>query len=221
MTLEENACIIMSECAKEVPAPDLCLEDAVGSATIIQPKTSKRGGPRPGFGGPQPGSGRPRKLIIAPIRPTYAADGNLRWFCIRLPYLSDEAALDVDTAIRNSGFETFYPKVWVPPVAAHRTAAGRAIQARSERLVPLLRSYALVRFDRTTPSWRRLAAFGQVMGAAEWPTPIPDADIARMRKGLAANDCLYPPALPERATEAKRKWVDMATALLSLQMEPA
>lgn len=178
------------------------------------PKTSKRGGPRPGFGGPQPGSGRPRKpKPIAPTQISYVTD-RARWFCVRTEYgLETEA----DVAIRSAGFQTFFPLEWVPPVAARRTADGRAIPARSERLVPLLPRYIMVNFSRTDPDWRAIPTMRGVerviSASPERPTPIPDLEIEKLRQGLAPNGCLYPPTAHE-PSGVKKRWVDMATALL-------
>ncbi len=177
-------------------------------------KTSNRGGPRPGLGGPQPGSGRPRKVpqicIVPEIEP-------IRWFCVRTEYAAEITA---DMAIRNAGFETLFPLIWVAPVGAHRSADGRSIPARSERLVPLLPRYLLVRFCRTDSSWRDICTMRGVerifSAHPERPTPIPDKDIDDLRRDLAPNGVLYPPKAPERAKNAKKRWVDMATALLTM-----
>lgn len=167
-------------------------------------------------GGYRPGAGRKPKT--APLAPT----SELRWYCVRTDYGAETRA---DMAIRTAGFQTLYPLLWVAPVAARRTELGRAIPATSERLVPLLPTYLLVRFDRADPSWRRIPTLRGVERLfsthPERPTAIPDRDITELTRDLAPNGCLYPAALPERAIAAKRKWVDMATALLSLQMEPA
>jgi hypothetical protein len=50
----------------------------------------------------------------------------------------------------------------------------------------------------------------------ERPTPIPDKHIEALRVGLGPNGVLYPDKKPERAKAAKKKWVDMATALLTM-----
>lgn len=163
-------------------------------------------------GGARPGAGRKPKPLL-PFAISYATD-TPRWFCIRTEHGAETA---VDVAIRKEGFETFFPMCWVPPVAAHVTSSGRAIQATSERLVPLLRSYALARFDRSDPSWRRIASLRgveRIFGTSpEWPTPIPDSQISKLREGLGANGVLYPPKQTE-TDSGKKRWTDMATALL-------
>lgn len=216
----DKSLTIRHECATQESAPESCLDNAVGSATVVEKKTSNRGGPRPGFGGPQPGSGRPRKLSI-PTRPTYAAE-TPRWYCVRTEY---RAETQVDVAIRSAGFETLYPKMWVPPVAARRTESGRAIPATSERLVALLTSYTFVKFNIANPSWRHIATMRGVScilsAAPERPIPIPDAEIASLRATLAPNDCKYPEADPEPAARVKKRWVSMLDGLGARQMEAA
>lgn len=202
----------------------------VGRRDIALPKTSSKfshggprvnsGGARPNCGGPQPGSGRPRKIQpIAPTQISYAVD-TPRWYCVRTDYGAETA---VDMAIRTAGFETLYPMEWVPPVAARRTADGRAIPARSERLEPLLPRYLLVRFDRSNPSWRfipTMAGVERVFSThPERPTPIPDRDVEDLRKTLAPNGVRYPDADPEPAARTKKRWVGMLEALASMQTE--
>lgn len=218
-----------SECVIESAAPDLCLGNAVVSADAGSPETSssKRGGARPNSGGPransggarpncggpQPGSGRPRKIFSAPVY----AEPALRWYCVRTEY---GAETDVDVAIRNAGFETFYPLLWVPPVAARRSEAGRAIPATSERMIPLLPRYLMVRFDRSLLDWRHICTMRGVERLfsthPERPIPIPQRDIDALRITLAPNGALYPMAMAV-TVGAKRKWTNMVEALKSLQ----
>lgn len=164
-----------------------------------------------GHGGARPGAGRkPKPIVITEPEP-------IRWYCVRTEYAAE---LHADVAIRVAGFETFFPLLWVPPVDAHRTADGRAIPAKPPRLLPLMPRYLLVRFARTNPSWRAICNLRGVEKVfsthPERPTPIPDRDIDALRVGLAPNGVLYPPKRPERDKSAKRRWVDMATALLSM-----
>lgn len=164
-----------------------------------------------GHGGARPGAGRkPNPVIVPEPEP-------LRWFCIRTDY---GAEITADMAIRTAGFETLFPLLWVAPVAARLTDQGRAIPARSERLVPLLPRYLMVRFVRTNPTWRDICTMRGVERIfsthPERPTPIPDRDIEALREGLGPNGVLYPPKKPERGKSAKKKWVDMATALLTM-----
>ncbi len=184
--------------------------------------TNPRGRPRITTERPWDAQGVSRSTYYERIKPTLPVQMStitepFRWFCIRLTFLPDDGPTKVNQAIRNMGFETFFPCEWLPPVAAHRTAAGRAIPAKSERIVPLLRTYALVRFDRTATQWRELAVFGQIMGAPEWPTPIPDQDIVEMRKTLAPNDVQYPPKVGT-THGAKRRWVSFAAGLSQMEI---
>ncbi len=225
MSLEETACVIVSECAIEQSAPDSCLGYAVVSTASNTPEiSSKWGGPRANSGGPRvnsggarPGAGRkPKPLpVVAPSIP--------RWYCVRTDYGAETHA---DHAIRQAGFETLYPLLWVAPVVARRTELGRAVPATSERLVPLLSSYLFVRFNAHNPSWRHITTMRGVScilsAAPERPTAIPDAEIACLRSTLAANGCKYPDADPEPAARLKKRWVTMLDGLAGLmQMEPA
>lgn len=212
------------ECAIETSAPDLCLNSAVASAPMPGRTTNPRGRPRITTERPWDVQGISRSTYYARIKPALPAQISypvepVRWFCIRLPYLTDDGAQRVNEYIQGMGFETFFPREWVPPVAAHRTDAGRAIPARTEHRVPLLRSYALVRFDRTDQSWRDLARFGQILGSPEWPTPIPDGDIAKLRAGLDDDGVLYPDAPETVTTGAKKRWVGMLDALAARAAE--
>lgn len=230
--LKENACIIMSDCAIEAPQPILSNDldvSALGmSGFSVKPPASwggaraNSGGARPNCGGPQPGSGRPRKMPQVAYAPS-----ELRWFCVRTEHGGETHA---DRAIRGAGFQTLYPLLWVPPVAARRTELGRAIPATSERLVPLLPNYTFVRFDASDPSWRHISTMRGVScilsSAPERPIPIPDVEIENLRATLAPNGCKYPDADPEPAARVKKRWVSMLDGLAernaaALQMEPA
>jgi transcription antitermination factor NusG len=189
---------------------------AVVSMSAIVPLISKWGGPRANSGGSRPGAGRKPK---PPTIPAYTPEVP-RWYCVRTEY---GAEISADMAIRTAGFTTLFPLLWVPAVAARRTELGRAIPATPERLIPLLPRYLLVRFNRADPSWRRICTMRGVERLfsthPERPTSIPDSDVAELTRDLAPNGCLYPPAVPERAVAAKRRWVDMATALTAMQVE--
>lgn len=161
-----------------------------------------------------------RRKSPKPIAP--ASYDTPRWFCVRTEY---GAETQVDVAIRTAGFETLYPKMWIPPVAARRTESGRAIPATSERIVALLTSYTFVRFNIANPSWRRIATMPGVScilsSSPERPIPIPDVEIANLRGTLAPNDCKYPDADPEPAARVKRRWVSMLAGLGARQLEAA
>lgn len=226
--MNENACVIMSECAIDAPHPILSNDldvSALGMRECQVKSAASWGGPRANSGGPRVNSGgyRPgagRKSKPKPIAPaSYDAP---RWFCVRTEY---GAETQVDVAIRTAGFETLYPKMWIPPVAARRTESGRAIPATSERIVALLTSYTFVRFNIANPSWRRIATMRGVScilsSSPERPIPIPDVEIASLRATLAPNDCKYPDADPEPAARVKKRWVSMLDGLGARQMEAA
>lgn len=169
-------------------------------------------------GGYRPGAGRkPKPTPIAP-----ASYDTPRWFCVRTEYGCET---QVDVAIRGAGFETLYPLLWIPPVVAGRTELGRATPATSERLVPLLPRYVLVRFNVADPKWRYIPTMPGVERlfsmSPERPSPIPDKDVALLRQGLAANLTLYPAAVPEPAARVKKRWVSMLDGLGARQMEAA
>lgn len=199
---------------------------------ICPDEAFKHGGSRLGAGRPRIIGPRPwdvqgisrstydrRIKPLLPAQISYAED-RLRWYCVHTAYGAEKA---VNKALVDAGFETLFPQEWVPPVAARRTEAGRAIQATSEHLVPLLQCYIFVRFLRSDNSWRkitktRIKGVDRVLSSSsEWPTPIPDAQISNMRKQLGADDILY----PERAVDAvavKKEWVGLAEALSRLNV---
>lgn len=199
---------------------------AVVSAPLSDRTTNPRGRPRITTARPWDIQGISRSTYYERIRPAlpptipaYVPEVP-RWYCVRTEY---GAEISADMAIRTAGFTTLFPLLWVPAVAARRTELGRAIPATPERLIPLLPRYLLVRFNRADPSWRRICTMRGVERLfsthPERPTSIPDSDVAELTRDLAPNGCLYPPAVPERAVAAKRRWVDMATALTAMQVE--
>ena len=109
MTAENTACIPMPECAKDDPAPVLSKDLDVPALlhSEPQPKTSRWGGPRPGFGGPQPGSGRPRKPKPAEPAPTNAPD--LQHWCV-VAYWG-QAEISATRELTRQGYETYTPLV--------------------------------------------------------------------------------------------------------------
>jgi transcription antitermination factor NusG len=202
------------------PVPEFGIAETCASHGENDRTENRRGRPRITTERPWETQGISRstyyeRLLKAPV--TYAEVEPLRWFCVRTSY-GDE--LHADVAIRTAGFDTFFPLLWVAPTASRLTDAGRAVPAKSERLVPLLPRYLLVRFVRTDPSWRAICTMRGVERVfsthPERPTPIPDKHIEALREGLAPNGVLYPPKKPERGKSAKKRWVDMATALLTM-----
>src|ERR1700734_4370634 len=68
-------------------------------------KTSRWGGPRPGFGGPQPGSGRPRKPKPVALAPTYSPD-SLRWAVL---VFWGHAEISGARELTRQGYDTYLP----------------------------------------------------------------------------------------------------------------
>lgn len=202
------------------PVPEVGIVEPCQGYGETDRTENRRGRPRITTERPWDAQGISRSTYYERLKPepvTVPEPEPLRWFCVRTEYAAEVTA---DMAIRTAGFETLFPLLWVPPTAARLTAEGRAIPAKSERLAPLLPRYLMVRFVRTNPTWRAICTMRGVERIfsthPERPTPIPDRDIEALREGLAPNGALYPPKKPERGKSAKKRWVDMATALLTM-----
>lgn len=103
MTLDDAAKLCQSDTIT-APVPEFGIVEACVSNSGNGSKTSRWGGPRPGFGGPQPGSGRPRKQPI--IAPTI--DTALHWAVIAFWGQADQSAT---TDLTRQGYETYLPMV--------------------------------------------------------------------------------------------------------------
>lgn len=208
---------------QSAPIAETAPSEAVARLSKLDCTTNRRGRPPITTERPWDTQGISRRTYYARLKPalptqiSYVTD-QPRWFCVVTEYGTEDR---LNKSIQAIGFETLYPRRWVAPVEAHRTSSGRAIQATSARLIALLPRYLLVRFDRSDTTWRQIATMSgveRVIGSSpEWPTPIPDAQIAKLRQGLASDDVLYPDRAPD-AEAVKKRWVDMATALQALQI---
>jgi transcription antitermination factor NusG len=87
------------------PVPEFGTDAPCCCNSGTNPKTSNRGGPRPGFGGPQPGSGRPRKVATPDPRPAYALDVP-HWSVISF---WGQAEMSATADLARSGYETYLP----------------------------------------------------------------------------------------------------------------
>jgi transcription antitermination factor NusG len=162
------------EYAIGTPAPEICLDNAVGSATTVRVKTSNRGGPRPGFGGPQPGSGRPRKPKPIVI-PAYAVDTPV--WCVFVTW--GQAEQLVTRELARSGYETYMPMTAIRRQDRVLTSLWHTVR------VPYLPGYGFIRLTQSESREPVLATRGirEVLrrpdGKAAW---VRDAVVEKMRE---------------------------------------
>lgn len=172
--VDENACTDPMECAKGVNTTDVSQAsrgDPRVSNSQIEPKTSKRGGPRPGFGGPQPGSGRPRKAE----RVIQSKPLGSRWYVVELIFGSGQHVLrDILQGEKRPGRESRPEyRAEMPMIVTRRLRRG----VWHLEHVAMFPGYAFVEFDAAVDDWapiRHIEGVAQLfMTRSLRPIPLP------------------------------------------------